>query len=127
MVVHLYYAGAVAVHSRCETAEVINGSFVFFGMESPGDPELMERHGCGQSSKQLFCGSSKNDGALVETWVSGAENPLRSGGGFCQCTLPDFCETRLIYRTTGDPGVPQTNAGHRTVLKGLVQFEVCVG
>ena len=38
-------------------------------------------------------------------------------GEFVNARFRSFCETRLIYRTTGDPGVPQTNG----------RAEACVG
>ena len=58
----MLFLSDVAVHSRCGLAGVINGSSVFFGMESPGDPELIGKD-FSQNDKPVLSAEDLVDGS----------------------------------------------------------------
>ena len=84
----------VAVHSRCGTAEVINGSSVFFGMESPGDPELIGKD-FSQNSKTVLS---------AEDLVDGSQEGLSSPTFWSWPEVKSFCERYGMYAAHFDQG-----------------------
>ena len=84
----------VAVHSRCGTAGVINGGSVFFGMESPGDPELIGKD-FSQNYKTVLS---------AEDLVDGSQKGFSSPTFWSWPEVKCFCERYGMYAAHFDQG-----------------------